>query len=392
MSLYDLAIIGAGSSGLYLACVCHSLVPDMNIVILDSNPKLGRKLAITGNGRCNLTNNTLNIDEYFTDDPDKLKAVIGAHDQYASISFFENELGLDTKDKGELVYPSTFKSASVIDAMRLYLQDVDIRLDSKVLGIRKEDNFILKTSASEITSKKVAVCTGGCSYKVTGSDGNFFKVLGSLIPKERFTAVNPALVSLVSSDKDIRDLSGQRFECTVTLENNGNKIKTETGEMLFTDYGISGICVMQLSRFLKPGKNVVVADLTDSDEHIRKCIEKFNDRKIEDALAGVLPRELTRIALKRLSKDQLRNDSDVKRFLDLLHNFRIIISVTNGFDNAQVTRGGLKLSALDEHLQSLDVPGLFVAGEAVNVDGPCGGYNLQWAWSSAYAVAKGVIG
>ena len=120
--------------------------------------------------------------------------------------------------------------------------------------------------------------------------------------------------------------------------------------------------------------------------------KKFSDRKTSDALIGVLPRELTEIVLKRIGKDQLKSDNEVSRFIESLHNFRIIISVTNGFDNAQVTRGGLKLSALDEHLQSIDVPGLFVAGEAVNVDGPCGGYNLQWAWSSAYAVAKGVIG
>ena len=387
----DLLIIGAGASGLYLTSLIKAYIPDMKVITVDRNDKAGKKLAITGNGRCNLTNLSLDPDLYCSDDRDKVKRLIRSHGPEAAIDFFEKQLGLKTRSKGDLIYPFSLKSKSVIDSLTLFCED-SLRLGVRIKSLRKEaDLFIAEAGNVSFGASKVAVCTGGCSYKNTGSDGSFFSVLYSMLDKSSFEAPRPVLIPLISSDKDIRDLSGFRFECKVSLENNGKILKSEEGEILFTDYGISGICVMQLSRYISKGRNVVLADLSDpdTDEVIRSSLKKFPERPAAKALAGILPEPLTKIVLKRIDRSSLTEDHDIDLFVNILHNLRINITSTKEADMAQVTRGGIKLSYLDDHLMT-PVKGLYLAGEAVNTDGPCGGYNLQWAWSSAYAVFGGI--
>ena len=211
------------------------------------------------------------------------------------------------------------------------------------------------------------------------------------MPQDSFVPISPSLVQLKTSDRDLKVLSGYRFNCSIRLVCNGDEKASETGELLFTDYGISGICTMQLSRYLETGKNTVVVDFIGRDEDIiRSCIANFSERSTRDALAGVLPGVLTDIVLKRIGVKKLISKNEIDKFIDELHDFSINISGTNGLDNAQVTRGGVKLSCLDENLQSKLVRGLYVCGEVINVDGPCGGYNLQWAWSSSVIVADDI--
>ena len=385
--MYDAVIIGAGSAG--LMCAARLVSKGIrNFVVLDSNSKPGKKLAVTGNGRCNLTNLKLDSNLYFTDDTNLLDSVISRFTVIDTINFFEKTLGLKTINKDELVYPRELKSSAVIDVLRLFIPQEVFVFDSKVSSIRKDDDHFVVVSDKEYEASNIVVATGGKSYANTGSDGSGYKLLASLVPQDSFVPISPSLVQLRTSDRELKSLSGYRFNCAIKLVCNGEEKACETGELLFTDYGISGICTMQLSRYLESGKNSVVVDFIDRDEDIiRSCITNFSERNTKDALAGVLPGFLTDIVLKRLGVKKLVTDNEIDRFISELHDFSINISGTNGLDNAQVTRGGLKLSALDDNLQSKLVKGLYVCGEVINVDGPCGGYNLQWAWSSSVVVA-----
>ncbi len=389
--MYDVIIIGAGSSGLMCAAkLISSGITDL--LLFDSNTKPGRKLKMTGNGRCNLTNLDLDTKLYFTDDRERLDRILSRFTVIDTIDFFEKTLGLKTVHKDELVYPRELKSTAVIDVMRLFIPERCFALDSKVKEIRREDSRFIVVSDKEYIASNIVFATGGMSYPVTGSDGSGYKLLASLLDKDLFVPVSPSLVQLRSSDRDIKRLSGSRFNCRISLTCNGNFKAEEKGELLFTDYGISGICTMQLSRYLEQGRNIITVDFLENDEDIiRSCIERFSERETCDALAGVIDGVLTNIVLKRIGIKKLVKRSDIDRFIEELHNFEISISGTNGLDNAQVTRGGLKLGCLDDDLQSKDIPGLFVCGEVINVDGPCGGYNLQWAWSSAFSVSSGIL-
>ena len=387
--MYDTIIIGAGSSGLMCAArlVYHGI---KSVLLLDSNPKAGKKLAITGNGRCNLTNLSLDKEQFYSDDQAKLSKIIDGFGVSDTIAFFENVLGLKTSSKDELVYPFTFKSSSVIDVLRFYIDSIDIMYDSKVSSVSKKDGLYEVTSLSQTFSgKNLVFATGGLSYSKTGSDGSGFKLMSTLIGKEDFTSFTPSLVQLTSSDRELKNLSGYRFNVDVKLTADGSSHE-EKGELLFTDYGVSGICIMQLSRYLVSGRNRLSVDFLVDDDLISNMVKIFSSRDTAGALVGIIPPVLTDIVLKRIGKDKLINDADIGRFLRELHNFTINISGTQGFDNAQVTRGGVKLSSLDASLQSVSSKGLYVCGEAVNVDGPCGGYNLQWAWSSAVVVADSI--
>lgn len=388
--MYDAVIIGAGSAG--LMCAARLVSKGLrNFVVLDSNSKPGKKLAVTGNGRCNLTNLKLDNGLYFTDDPNLLESVISRFTVIDTINFFEKTLGLKTTNKDELVYPWELKSSAVIDVLRLYIPQECFDFDSKVISIIKEDDHFVVVSDKKYEASNIVIATGGKSYVNTGSDGSGYKLLASLVPQDSFVPISPSLVQLKTSDRDLKALSGYRFNCNIRLVCNGDEKACETGELLFTDYGISGICTMQLSRYLESGKNTVVVDFLEKDEDIiRSCIANFCERSTREALAGVLPGVLTDIVLKRIGVRKLVSNNEIDKFINELHDFNINISGTNGLDNAQVTRGGLKLSALDDNLQSKLVKGLYVCGEVVNVDGPCGGYNLQWAWSSSVVVADDI--
>lgn len=409
MSDFDTLIIGAGSAGLMCASrLCFfskKYSKNMRIAIIDSNSRVGKKLAITGNGRCNVTNLDIDASSYNSDDSNVVNSVITDFDVESSMEFFSNELGLLLTCKGELVYPITNKSSSVIDCFRFYLVDngVQFILDSKVSKISKCDSFYeVYTSNSKYSADNVVIATGGCTYKNTGSDGLGYKLLSAFESRESFIQVKPVLVQLTSNDKELKSLAGLRINADLSLYNGNELVKDESGELLFTQTGVSGICVMQLSRFLSNGRFHIVADLLPEytfeflKSYVDNCKKNFANRSVVDSLSGILLRPIIEVCLKRLSLpfNILINDLDERSIIKLVNTFkefRIQISGTEGFDNAQVTSGGLKLSALTSDLELIKSSGLYACGEVLNVDGPCGGYNLQWAWSSADKVANGIM-
>lgn len=409
MSDYDALIIGAGSAGLMCASrLCFYAKKSSNNIkvgLIDSNNKIGRKLAITGNGRCNLTNTILDSSKYNSDNKSSVDAIISSFNVSDTLDYFEHELGLITTCKDNLVYPITLKSSSVIDCFKSYLEDNEVEFiyDTKVTSILKHDNvFEVKTSGKVLTSKNVIVATGGCSYRNTGSDGSGYRLLSGFVNKSNFSPVRPSLIQLVSNDKSLSMLSGIRMPANVELFSEDQLIHSERGELLFTDNGISGICVMQLSRFVSNGKYVVVADLMPDfsenivNNRITELISDFSNRRVTDSLAGLLLKPVTEVILKKMniSSDTLAKDlpsGSALRIAKHIKEFRITISGTEDFDKAQVTTGGLNLNSMNEYLEVKSVSGLYACGEVLNVDGPCGGYNLQWAWSSADSVARGIV-
>lgn len=408
MREFDVLIIGAGSAGLMCASrlcfLAKKFGSDLKIGVIDSNNRIGRKLAITGNGKCNLTNSDIDISLYNSDDFSKLRKIVESFDYESTIDFFSNELGLITTQKDELTYPQTEKSSSVIDAFRMYLVDngVEIILEEKISNAIKRDLFECDSKSEKIVSKCLVIATGGASFPNTGSDGNGYKLLSRFINRSEFTPVSPALVQLTSNDKDLTVLSGMRFHCCISLFEDGDEISSEEGEILFTDYGLSGICVMQLSRYIAQHKYFVIIDILSdyTNEYIvnylRSRASCVSNRSIVKVLMGITLREFAEVILNRSNINPETpiaslSSSDYRKIARNIKSLKVQITGKESFDKAQVTKGGLNMNAVTDNLESVDNDGLFVCGEVLNVDGPCGGYNLQWAWSSADAVANGIM-
>lgn len=398
-------VVGAGASGL---CAAIYAAKDGNeVVLLERNNSVGKKILITGNGRCNYFNSRMNLEHYYSSDKDKLKDIITEDNSKEVLSFFES-LGIVPKIEDGYYYPFSNKAVSIRDALlkECMLLNVKIVTDFLVEEIIKEDKFIIKSSSEEIISDKVIITTGSKAYPKTGSDGIGYEIASSL----GHTVIKPlpALTGLVGNDNYFKLWDGVRFGVKLSLFENDELIKEEKGQVQFTNYGISGICVFNLSTLVSKGlsldkKEEIIINFLDSlnienvDDalgYLEKRSEKVTGRNIFEFLEGILDYKLIDVVLKKT------NISDEKYFDELskkeknslasnLVSFKLEIIGTNSFENAQVCIGGVKLSEVDEYMQSKIVPGLYFAGELLDVTGDCGGYNLAFAWISGMLAGKG---
>jgi len=407
----DCLIIGGGASGLFAAA---SLIKESNgsksITILESGSKTGRKLLLTGSGRCNLTNKNCNTSKYNTDDPAKLEKVLSTFTPDETIAFFEQELGVLVTQKGDLFYPSTFKSSTVTDALRLYVEDAgtDIITDANVSEIIMEGgNYHVTSSSGDVfAARKVILATGGASYPGTGSDGTGINLIRGLVSENDILPFTPALVPLTSDKKNLKQLAGVRCSCRVKVVSDGKVEASSEGEVLFTkDGGVSGICIMDVSysalSLIDSGRNAsVVLDMMlrqpqEVFELLKQYRDRFSSRKASDAFSGLINRSILEAVMTELMLDPVDPAGNIKdaRLMQLanaLCGWEIRITGSEGFDNAQVSAGGVMLSALNDTLSVKAAPGLYIIGEVCNVNGICGGYNLQWAWASAVAAARDI--
>ena len=411
---YDTVIIGGGAAGLYCAAkLARSSFAGKRIMLLESGPRVGRKLALTGSGRCNLTNTDIIPSKYVTDDPDKLVSCLFRYGYTETAAYYENVLGVVLENKGSLVYPATYKSSTVVDALRFYVADsnVEIELKERVSNIfRENEGFDVETESGRMFhSKNVVIATGGITYPSTGSTGDAENLLSNLTDKSDFVPFKPALTSLSSDLAGIKALAGIRCRGEVKIcDGNGDIRDSSEGEIIFTkDGGISGICVMDVSdiavKLIDAGDDNVKAILNLTGKsageifqmiYIRR--QMYAHRTCEDALSGMLLRNITEFVMKTMDlkcdKITLREltDEQIAELSKLLCAFPIPVKGYGSIDKAQVSSGGFKLKKLDEYMQVVDVPGLYIIGEAVNCNGICGGYNLQWAWTSASLAAEGI--
>lgn len=414
-SNYDCIIVGGGAAGLYCAAQLArtAFFSGKKILIIEGGSRVGNKLALTGSGRCNLSNTEIDLSKYNTDDQYKLEACINKYGETDTSYYFENVLGVVLEQKGTLVYPATLKSSTVVDALRFYLEDnkVETFLKEKVVSVAKSENlFEVKTDADKTyLTKNLVIATGGITYPSTGSTGDVLKLVEGLTDSTCFVPFKPALTSLSSDMVGIKAMAGIRCRGDVKIVGSDGVIKARSeGEILFTkEGGISGICVMDVSdsvvRLFDEGDKDVKAVLNltgKSGGEILQMIyirrQMFPHRNCSDALSGMLLRNVTDFVMKKMGmkadKMTLRelNDRQLVDLTNLLCAFPIPVTGYGDVDKAQVSSGGFKLSKLDDNMQVKYCPGLYIIGEAVNVNGICGGYNLQWAWTSAALAAEGI--
>lgn len=413
----DIGIIGGGASGMILA----SKIKNNNVTLIEKNSKLGKKLLITGNGKCNFTNDDFSDLSLIYNNEFALK-LVKRFDNKSFINFF-NEIGIEEKKEVHrgitYYYPNSNKSTSVYYNLIDKINDnkVNIKLNSEVKDIKFDNNkfVVIVNDGDNLVFDKIVIATGGKSYSITGSDG-FGYSLAKLF-NHNIVEPLPALCGLKYSDNDLKDLKGVRIDAIVNAwdEVNGSLcfLAKEEGEIQFNDYGVSGIPVMNLSRIVNRKifeKHKIVLFLNISNNfapNIKKATEsmvfKLNDRKknifykkASDFLCGYVPDELARVILSR-SKVKFDNcvseitDENIKLIAKNLLNFRIDVKGYTDFNNAQVTIGGVDTSEINEvNLESKLQKGLYFIGEVLDIDGRCGGYNLQLAYATASIVADNI--
>ncbi|MBO5935816.1 MAG: aminoacetone oxidase family FAD-binding enzyme [Clostridia bacterium] len=405
-----LSVIGGGASGLAAAIEAARFSKAKNsnikIIIYERLPKVGKKILATGNGRCNIMNTSVNK-KYYHGDSKLLSSIFENFTIENNIEFFRSMgIYLAEEDDGRL-YPLSFQASSVLDALRFEAENlgIEIKCDTKIEKIKRNNNvFILNEN---IYSDAVIIAGGGKSASVQGSDGSCFDLLSSLGIKIRPTF--PSLTGIVLKNKN-KALKGVRAAGEIYIVENGTVVASSEGELQYTDYGISGIPAMEVSRAVsehfalhKKGKIIMaVNSLPDfTPEEIFDYIitrKKQNPNLLcEDLLSGVMPKKLGMAKLSSASISCTARLSTLTKnkiaFLTEIINSEIFeISGALGFDNSQVTAGGADTKLFNQTtLEAKNINGLFACGEVLDIDAVCGGFNLSWAWSSGRCAGTNAI-
>lgn len=400
--MLKVAVIGGGASGLACAIEIMQTVrnkDDVRVTVIEKLPRVGKKILVTGNGRCNLTNMNSATTGY-RGDTEFAKVILNKYTPESNIVFF-NRLGLYTREEDEgRVYPLSNQASSVLDALRFECDrlGVEIICDYNVVHIKSVFNGAVQKIVVNNKDRFdfVVVAAGGKAAKVHGTDGDSYDLLR--MNGHKITPIAPALVSL-NCDDFTKALKGVRSICRMDLIIDNEKVLENYGEVQFTDYGLSGIPIMQLSRFvsMSPSNDIYInLDVTPdfSLDEIENYIfdrREFGTGLCENLLIGIMNKQLCITLLKESGvapngKIADLSDNEIIKLAKLCKNWTIKIKTARGFDFAQVTAGGADCSQFDaDTTESKLVENLFCCGEALNIDGDCGGYNLQWAWSSGRA-------
>lgn len=397
------AVIGGGASGMMAAVTAASA--GVHVILLEHRDRIGKKILSTGNGRCNFTNICQEPACYHSEDPIFPWRVVQNFDAQAVISFFFR-LGVYSKNRNGYIYPCSDQASAVLDAFRMELDrlDVEIRTGIECREIRPgKKGFSVLTDQGPVRADRVILCAGSKAAPVTGSDGSGYDMAKKL--GHRILPVLPALTALRCEEKFFKRISGVRVNGTVSVWSAGKCIAKDTGEIQLTDYGISGIPVFQVSRhasgLLYENREAVAVldfmpDFTEEQmaEFLRARARTRPQKPAEMFLVGLFHKKLSDlwICLSKIPGQRRAaelTDVDISRLTRLIKEFRVHIREANPFDKAQVCRGGVDTREVDpDTMESVRVPGVYFAGEILDVDGICGGYNLTFAWASGYAAGK----
>lgn len=407
---FDLVVVGGGAAGLMAAIAaaeeCEKRHRRLKIAVLEGNARVGKKLLATGNGRCNLTNTGVSCEHYHGDTL-ALKSVLDRYSPQKIIDTFQS-FGLLCRERDEgRVYPYNLQASAVLDILRFQLERFNIETvcDFSVAGIQKKrDGFRISSSQSSVEAKRVVLATGGLAYPQLGANGSGFQIAKSF--GHSTTKLFPALVQLKTDSKRAKPLKGARSAATATLLAGGKPMKTVSGEVQFTENGLSGICIFELSRLVgelgNSRKIEISLDLMPeyTTQQILSVIKQrsgMTDKLMAlELLNGCLNKqvgpEVVKWALPRAPKYAHElNEREFMAVAAAVKNFIFPITGTLSWKDAQVTAGGVPLSELDESMQSRFCPGLYLAGELCNIDGDCGGFNLHWAWSSGMIAGQAAV-
>jgi len=398
-----IGVIGAGASGLMISGL---LAKEHDVTVFDKNEKVGKKLFITGKGRCNLTNlcdeqdflkNVVRGDKF-------LKSAIYSFSSQDCVDFFEG-LGLKTKlERGNRVFPESDKSSDVIKVLKeKHCKNVRFVLDCEVVSIEKKDEvFVLKTNSQKFEFDRVIVCTGGVSYKGTGACDAGYKFAKKF--GHNIVELKSALCPIKIRNKFVKALQGVSLKNVSLLCEVDNKKLSFFGEMLFTDAGISGPIVLSASSFLNRAKKVSISidfkpALTEEqvDKRLLRDFEENKNKNISFVLNGLLPRAVSSIFAKEIGLDEDKKVHDIKKeerslICKSLKNFKLEYGGLYDIDTGIVTSGGIDLREINpKTFESKLVKGLYFLGEVLDVDALTGGFNLQIAWATAYCCAKNFV-
>lgn len=403
---HSLIIIGGGAAGLTAALMAKDL--GIDVAIIEGSDRVGKKILTTGNGRCNISNENIDINRYHSEDSYFPKHTLDSFSAKDTVDFFAYlGIPLVTLDAGK-VFPMSLQASSVLDILRFALEekDIPVYINMKVKEIIKEDNIfkLYCTDNATYQCEKLIIATGGKSAPKTGSDGSGYTLAKQL--GHSIISPVPALVQLKLDYNRLKALSGVKFDGYAEIFINDKSVQKEFGEILFTDYGISGPPILSLSRTASYGlsKNDKVSLTIDmlptiTSEDLPEFLENhwsvFGGRGVHDSFIGIINKKVIPIALKEAKIEDINKPccnldwKEKNSIYALLKQWQFQVSGTNSFANAQVTAGGINTKEVNpETLESNITPNLYFAGEVLDVDGDCGGFNLQWAWSSGAIAAK----
>ena len=426
----NVAVIGGGASGM-IAAIC-AYDAGANVTVFEHMPRLGRKLLLTGSGKCNISNTDMDVRHFHCaedyscgkeENPGQsiIKSVLDKCPQQETLSFFE-KLGVHVKDRKGYLYPYCEQASSVVDALRFAVRDrdIDVHIESDIRKIEKlkhsndkdnENRFVIETATHKLTFDRVILCCGSSANRNTGSDGSgyeFAKRLGHTLVKPL-----PALTFLTCEEDFYPSVAGIRTPATVSLYVRTDKnsaytlMGVETGELQLTKTGISGVCVFNLShiaiRSLDENRRVKAVidllpdiDANDIVDYMKKRIDNLSKRPLEELFIGLLAKPLGILICKRCVLDLKRkccdlDTSEIEKLCRMVKGFETFIKGSGDMDNSQVAQGGVRLSEIRANLESRLASGLYFAGEILDVNGDCGGYNLQWAASSGMLAGREAV-
>lgn len=405
IKISTIVVLGGGASGMIAAvAAAYASEGRINITICERMARLGRKILATGNGRCNFTNVNASPDHYFGADPYFIKAALGEFDVGSTLEFFRG-LGVIPKEEGDgKVYPYSDQASAVLDALRFEIERLNINVrtgfDVKDIEVRKRGFRIVSYKNEAVCADRVVVACGGCASPNLGSNGSGFKLMEKL--GHRISDLSPALVQIRLKADFLKALSGIKVKGKVGISVNGRISHEEEGEILFTDYGISGPPVFQLSAFVPGHKNAYIDidfmpdyEINDVCKLLKQRAAKLKHLSMENFFNGLLNKRVGNVIAKCSGIGKLSlpvselNDDFIGIIAQNIKSFKVKTDGLNGWNNAQVTAGGVLTRQFNENtMESERLRGLYCCGEIFDIHGECGGYNLQWAWSSGYTAGK----
>lgn len=390
-------IIGAGAAGMMAAI--QAARSGGEVTLFEKNERIGKKILMTGNGKCNLTNKSFSLDDYNSTNKEFLSVFFSRFGVEDTIVFFQ-ELGLLLKNKAGYLYPLSEQASTVLDVLRFEIKRLEIQTitEEEVTSLHRKKDFLVQTKKQNYHFDNILIATGGKACPKSGSDGTGFQFASKL--GHHIIDPVPALVQLKCSGDFWKLIAGVRCDANIKLTVGNQEKAVERGELQITDYGISGIPIFQLSRYAAYGiqsrqtVNAFIDFLPDYslEDLLTSAQEHYKIRKqdtAEEFFTGYLNKKLMFLFMKLVgikANSLTKNNpfGQIQKVFEQMKEYRVVITDTNSFQNAQVCAGGVPLTEITEKMESNIVKGLYFAGEILDVDGRCGGYNLQWAWTSGY--------
>lgn len=391
---FDEAILGGGAAGLMCAIAAKQKHPNMRVAIIEKNDRVGKKLLATGNGRCNLSHDSISAAHYVGSFKVQSKAVFEQFDAKTLLMYFKN-LGLLTSKDGEgRYYPLCRQASAVLDVLRFNIENAGVQVfcGETVKSIRHKSSFTITTGENTFIADKLVIAAGSKAAPKLGGNASASDILKNL--GHRFIPFSPALCPVTVRSGVLKSLKGLRAQASVSLVRGGSIIKTECGEVQFNEDNLSGICIFNFSLYTKTGDEIHLDLLPDISERelfdiLIKSKKRFPSQKTDCLLTGILQKRVAQASLKAAGACDFSKtcselkENEVKAIARTVKAMRFEVTGNADFSRAQACTGGVYGSEIDPRTMGSRVCGnLYICGEAVDICGECGGYNLHFAFAS----------